>query len=85
MRHNFNASHKFDAGLLDVRLDVKKGRIQNAKIFGDFFGVGEVDVIEEKLIGVEHNREAIDKALEDVDISFYLGRITREEFLDLIA
>ncbi|MFB9861057.1 lipoate--protein ligase [Salinicoccus siamensis] len=84
-KYNFDVSHKFDAGLLDVRLNVKKGRIEHAKIFGDFFGVGEVSVIEERLVGTEHNREAIDKALADVDISFYLGRITREEFLDLIA
>lgn len=84
-KYNFDVSHKFDAGLLDVRLNVKKGRIEQAKIFGDFFGVGEVSVIEERLVDTEHNREAIDKALADVDISFYLGRITREDFLDLIA
>ncbi|AKG74424.1 lipoate--protein ligase [Salinicoccus halodurans] len=84
-KYNFNVSHKFPAGLLDVRLDVKKGRIEHAKIFGDFFGVGEIDVIEEKLIGVEHNREAIAEALKDVDISHYLGRITREELLELVA
>lgn len=84
-KYNYNVSHKFDAGLLDVRLNVKQGRIENAKIFGDFFGVGEVDVIEERLIGVEHNKEAVDKALEDVDISHYLGKITREELLDLIV
>lgn len=82
-KYNFNASHKFDAGLLDVRLDVKKGVIEHAKIFGDFFGVGEVDDIEERLIGVPHNYEKIDEALKDIDISHYLGRITREEFLDL--
>lgn len=39
--------------------------------------------IEEKLEGVEHSYEAIDNALKDVDISHYLGRITREEFLNL--
>src|SRR5699024_12229991 len=55
------------------------------KIFGDFFGVGEIGVIEERLIGVEHDREKIAEALKDVDISHYLGRITREELLDLIV
>lgn len=62
---------------------MSKGRIEQAKIFGDFFGVGEVVDIEEKLEGVEHSYEAIDNALKDVDISHYLGRITREEFLNL--
>jgi lipoate-protein ligase A len=84
-KYNFNVSHKFDAGLLDVRLDVKKGVIEHAKIFGDFFGVGEVDDIEALLIGVPHNYEKIDEALKNVDIGHYLGRITREEFLNLIV
>lgn len=84
-KYNFNVSHKFDAGLLDVRLDVKKGVIEHAKIFGDFFGVGEIVDIEERLIGVQHNYDAIDEALKDMDISHYLGRITREEFLELIV
>lgn len=84
-KYNFNVSHKFEAGLLDVRLDVKKGVIEHAKIFGDFFGVGEIVDIEERLIGVQHNYDAIDEALKDMDISHYLGRITREEFLELIV
>ncbi len=82
-KYNFNASHKFPAGLLDVRFEVNQGRIEQAKIFGDFFGVGEVVDIEERLEGVEHSYEAIDNALKDIDISHYLGRITREEFLEL--
>ena len=84
-KYNYDNSHKYAAGLLDVRLEVKGGRIEHAKIFGDFFGVGEVVDIESLLIGVEHNREAIAEAIKDVDISHYLGRITKEEFLDLIS
>src|SRR5699024_1390957 len=34
---NIRESHKFDSGLLDVRLDVKKGIIENCTIYGDFF------------------------------------------------
>lgn len=82
-KYNFSVSHKFSAGLLDLRFEVKKGRIEQAKIFGDFFGVGEVVDIEDRLEGVEHSYEAIDNALKDIEISHYLGRITREEFLNL--
>lgn len=81
---NIQESHKFDAGLVDVRLDVKKGIIENCKIFGDFFGVGEVSVIEERLSGVRHNRQAIEEALADVDVPHYLGRISKEDFINLI-
>jgi lipoate-protein ligase A len=81
---NIQESHKFDAGLVDVRLDVKKGIIENCKIYGDFFGIGEVKVIEDKLKGVRHNREAIEEALEDVDVPHYLGKISKEDFINLI-
>ncbi|WP_163971988.1 lipoate--protein ligase [Oceanobacillus halotolerans] len=81
---NIQESHKFDGGLVDVRLDVKKGVIENCKIYGDFFGLGSIKDLEEALIGVRHERKAIEEALADVDVSHYLGRITKEEFINLI-
>lgn len=81
---NKKASHKFPSGLLDVRLDVKKGIIENCKIYGDFFGIGEVEDIEQALIGVRHERSAVDEALANYDIPHYLGKITKEEFVNLI-
>lgn len=82
--YNVQASHKFPSGLLDVRLDVKKGIIENCKIYGDFFGIGEIKDLEERLIGVRHQREAVANALTDFDIEHYLGKITKEQFIDLI-
>jgi len=81
---NKQATHKFPAGLVDVRLDVKKGIIENCKVYGDFFGVGDIHDIENRLIGVRHERKAIDDALTDVEIPHYLGKITKEEFINLI-
>ena len=82
--YNIKASHKFPSGLLDIRLDVKKGIIENCKIYGDFFGIGEVEDIEQKLIGIRHDRSAVEEVLKDVDIAHYLGKITKEEFINLI-
>ena len=77
-------SHRFPVGSIDVRLDVRKGIIEDVIIFGDFFGVGEVDVIGDRLKGIQYKRQAIDEALGDLDIPTYLGGITREEFLQLV-
>lgn len=82
--YNTKASHKFPSGLLDVRLDVKKGIIENCTIFGDFFGLGDVSEIEQRIIGVRHEKEAVSEALKDLDITYYLGKITNEEFINLI-
>src|SRR5699024_7999855 len=77
-------SHKFPAGLVDVRMNISKGTIKDVKIYGDFFGVGEVKVIEDKLIGTQYRRQALEEALADVDVPHYLGRITEEEFINLV-
>ncbi|WP_407271649.1 lipoate--protein ligase [Radiobacillus sp. PE A8.2] len=81
---NTQQSHKFAGGLVDVRLDVKKGMIENCKIYGDFFGIGNVKDIEDRLVGVRYERQAIDAALEDIEIPHYLGKISKEEFVSLL-
>ncbi|WP_203245912.1 lipoate--protein ligase [Sporosarcina beigongshangi] len=83
-KFNMQHSHRFPVGGLDVRLDVNKGIIENVNIFGDFFGVGEVAVIEESLRGIQYDRQSMSEALATLDIPTYLGGITKEEFLQLI-
>ncbi len=83
-KFNMQHSHRFPVGGIDVRLQVNKGIIEEVNIFGDFFGVGEVAVIEDSLTGVKYDRQSIGEALNPIDIPTYLGGITKEEFLQLI-
>lgn len=84
-KFNMQHSHRFPVGGIDVRLQVEKGNIiDDVNIYGDFFGVGEVAVVEESLKGVQYDRESINKALDAIDIPTILGGITKEEFIKLI-
>ena len=83
-RFNIQKSHRFPSGSVDIRLEVNKGLIEEVKIFGDFFGVGDVDEIEKLLIGTKYERASIGEALGDMDISHYFGGVSKEEFLKLI-
>lgn len=83
-RFNIQKTHRFPSGSIDIRLEVNKGMIEEATIFGDFFGVGDVEEVVEKLIGVPYSRESIGQALVDIDIPTYFGGITKEDFLHLI-
>ncbi|WNB91416.1 lipoate--protein ligase [Bacillus sp. NEB1478] len=83
-KFNVELSNRFAAGSVDIRLHIVKGIIQENKIFGDFFGVGDVSDIEKKLTGIRYDREEIEKALEDVDMNHYFGNVSRQEFLDLL-
>jgi lipoate-protein ligase A len=82
---NVMRSKRFSIGSIDVRLDVgEKGIIKNCKIYGDFFGVGDVADIENRLIGRRYDRDDIEAALSDIEVKHYFGEITKEEFIDLI-
>ncbi|TKC18196.1 lipoate--protein ligase [Robertmurraya kyonggiensis] len=83
-KFNLQHSHRFPVGSIDVRLEVNKGIIENCKIFGDFFGVGDVAEIEQKLIGIRYEKAEIERAMEDIDIKHYFGNITKEDFTTLI-
>lgn len=83
-KFNTQRSKRFPAGTIDVRLQVDKGIIEKAKIFGDFFGVGDVGDIEQRLVGARYEPEALKEALADLDTGHYLGGITEEEFLEML-
>ncbi|MFD1029844.1 lipoate--protein ligase [Metaplanococcus flavidus] len=83
-KFNVKHSHRFPVGGIDVRLQVEKGVVENAKIFGDFFGVGDISELENALTGVKYERNALDEAISGMDIPKLLGGITKEDFLKLI-
>ena len=83
-KFNLQHSHRFPVGSIDVRLEVNKGVIENCKIYGDFFGVGEVSEIEDKLIGARYEKNEIEKALADIDTTHYFGNVAKDEFLNLL-
>ncbi|WP_243291440.1 lipoate--protein ligase [Bacillus sp. FJAT-47783] len=83
-KFNVQHSHRFPVGQVDIRLEVQKGLIKSCKIYGDFFGVGDVSDIEQTLTGIRYERKAIEAALQNVDIQHYFGNIEREEFIQLV-
>ncbi|WP_223592919.1 lipoate--protein ligase [Neobacillus bataviensis] len=83
-KFNLKHSQRFPVGSIDVRLEVNKGTIENCKIYGDFFGVGDVSDLENMLKGVRYDKREIDKALIGIDTTYYFGKISKDEFINLI-
>ncbi|MFC0189794.1 lipoate--protein ligase [Fictibacillus aquaticus] len=83
-KFNVELSNRFAAGSVDIRLHIEKGIIRECKVYGDFFGVGDVSEIEEKLTDIRYDRGEIEKALEDTDLKHYFGNVSKDEFLDLL-
>jgi len=82
---NIQQSKRFAAGQVDIRLEVNKGVIETVKIYGDFFGVGDVSELEQTLVGTRFDQQEIERKLEDINLSYYFGNVTKEEFLSLFV
>lgn len=81
---NLERRHRFPIGSVEVRLNIVEGKIKEAKIYGDFFGLGEVKDVEDQLVGVRYEKEDLAKVVENIDVKKYFGNIEKEDFLNLI-
>lgn len=81
---NLQYAHRFPGGRVDLRLNVEKGIIKDCKVFGDFFGLGEIADIEKSLIGVKHNRADVSDALVIMEGNKYLGTVDKDEFVQMM-
>lgn len=81
---NVKHTRKFPVGIIDLRMNIKDGRIEDIKIFGDFFGVGDVADIENMLRGKRYEESEVRTALEDLDVKHYFGNLELEDFIGLV-
>ena len=73
----------FEGGNIEMKLDVAKGRIVNADIYGDFFGNIDKSAIEKALKGCEYDSDSVRKRLKDNDFDSCIYRITAEDIADM--
>ncbi|MFA9423050.1 MAG: lipoate--protein ligase [Sedimentibacter sp.] len=81
---NYKGYSRLAGGCVETWLQVENGLIDNCKIYGDFFGKGDIKLLEEKLEGLKYDFDEVEKILENFPIEDFLGRITKEEFLDCL-
>ncbi|MFT8836529.1 lipoate--protein ligase [Liquorilactobacillus satsumensis] len=84
---NFTVKRRqhFTSGTIDARILVEKGKIENIKFYGDFFGTDNVQKLEKVLKGCTFDEPQIAAALHDVDLNKYFQGIPRKEVLRLLA
>jgi len=83
-KYNFKNAKKIPAGFIEVHLDVERGgKIEKAKIFGDFFASSPIEEFETLLIGKNHDTDELDQFLSTIDLTSYFGKVNKEEILTL--
>ncbi|WP_426349871.1 lipoate--protein ligase [Alloiococcus sp. CFN-8] len=84
-KYEYSNEGKFQGGTVETTLSVKKGKIAELRIYGDFFGKEDIQAVEQCLVGVDHNQEAIKRALVTISLENYMLKISAEELANLLC
>jgi lipoate-protein ligase A len=75
---------RFSGGKLEIKMDIENGYIQLIRFNGDFLGIKDVGVLEDRLKNVRFNRTDIEAILNDYNLTIYFGDIKQHEILSLL-
>ena len=75
----------FTSGTIDARFLVEDGKIKDIKIYGDFFGSGDVKDVEDALRGLKYDVSTIKETLGKLDLNKYFVGIDAEDVKELIS
>ncbi|MGR3741797.1 lipoate--protein ligase [Companilactobacillus sp. DQM5] len=75
----------FDMGTIDIRLNIENGMIDDVKIYGDFFGSGDVSEITTALKNTKFETKDIQNVLDNFNLDNYFKGIPKEEIIKLMT
>lgn len=81
LKKNRNAQ-KYSCGVVEIGLDIESEKIKDISIEGDFFSELGIDKLSEVLIGVDCTKEAVEKALKDIDLDRYIRGMDKTVFIE---
>ena len=81
-QYNFQKGIKTKGGHIEVNLQVQKGVILEAKIFGDFFNIKDISELENLLKGLAHEKDIIRNKLEKAGLENYISNVDLAEFVE---
>lgn len=83
-KYGIEIRRRFPIGAIDFLFNIKDGKISEAKVHGDFFGLGEIRDVEEALVGTKYTKTDLREKFEEINLKKYFGSVTAEELVDSI-
>lgn len=79
--YNVRKYRRYPFGGVEILMDVRAGLIEQIAFSGDFFGNGDILDLCTALQGVQVRQEALQEALQDIDVSSYISGMQAEELV----
>lgn len=76
--------HLDAVGTVEIYVDIEKGRVKACKIYGDFFGKGDLSELTNGLVGTRMREDDLMDALKDVDLDVYIKGLHADQLVDLM-
>lgn len=73
-----------DAGDIQIRMELKNNVIKDINIVGDYFLVGDIDVLLKKLLNTNYARQAVEEVLKEVKLEDYIFNLSKSHFIDIL-
>ncbi len=72
-------------GTVEVSVSAEKGEIQALQFFGDFFALGDIEELAQKLVGTQCRRQALEEKLTEIKPETYIRNLSAQALAELIA
>lgn len=72
------------AGTIEISLELKNNLVKKINMLGDYFLLGDEDILLRKLKNVVFDRQAFAAALADVELADFVYGLTKSDFLDIL-
>ncbi len=77
------AENKFPSGLITAYMSIENGEIKEITFRGDFFGNGDISILESALVGAKID-DSLSEKLNELNIGFYINGVTGDDIATLI-
>ena len=84
-KFNIERTGRLAGGKMQFKIDVQKGIIRHAAVYGDFFSTLDAETICAALVGCRYERAAVLEALQSHGIDGAVYRISAQEMAEVIA
>ena len=81
---NFSTRQRFPAGEFQVNLQLNQNRLKSCRFSGDFIGKQDLAMLEQKLVGIPYEENALRRFFHQEKVPSYLGSITESQWLSLM-
>lgn len=82
---NIRKTRTFSWGSLDIRLEVKRGIINECRIYGDYFASRDICELEKALTGISYREEEVSQCLTRMNLHGFLPQCEPRDFIELFC